>query len=247
MAKKLYYKRVWRPPSPTLTDTDAFKKLLQKRKLAELRAAVERGDWQRQHADSSDSEQQTSNSSTSCTASPRCGRSAQQGGQELSSKRSSGPGGSKQPQQQRQLTAAEQQQQKQRQEAEKAAAAAAAAEAEADRQRWHAAEQQHLQEVYAKLLAEQAEEEERKLAQKAQLEAQHADASRQAAELQQRLEELRQEKHDLVKQLKQVWHACRSLCVEQSVEALVACVAVSCHCQVPALNFAAVYGMYVCL
>jgi hypothetical protein len=207
MAKKLYYKRVWRPPSPTLTDAAAFKKLLQKRKLAELRAAVANGEWPRQHADSSDSEQQTSSSSTSCTASPCSGKSAQQGGQELSSKRRGRPASSKQPQPQ--LTAAEQQQLKERQEADKAAAAAAAAEAEADRQRWHAAEQQHLQEVYAKLLAEQAEEEERKLAQKAQLEAQHADASRQAAELQQRLEELRQQKHDLVKQLKQVCEACR--------------------------------------
>lgn len=181
---KLYYKRVWRPPSPTITGASDFKKLFNKRKLAELRATVESGEWQQQFSSDSDTDE-PSKSSTSCTLSPKSGRSAGLG-QELCSK---SPGAAAADQQQLQSTAEQEQ-------------AEAARQAESARRQ--AAAEQKYHEILAKLSADQIEDEERKLAEKVQLEAEHAEASRRMVEVQQRLDELRQHKHDLVKQLKQV-------------------------------------------
>lgn len=176
MAKHLY-KRLWRPPSPTI-DADDFQQLLQKRRLAELRAAVLDGSWQQQDDSDADSSASSSSSSdesggrrSTSVASPRTARRRQGGA---------------------------------------AAAAAAGSGADSDeegsedaRQR-EAEEREVLESIHASLLAQQAEEEAAVLAGKAALEVQAAETAQQMGELQARLEELRQSKHDLVQQLKLV-------------------------------------------
>lgn len=72
MEQQTSYKRTWREPPATL-DTAAFKVLWKKQRLAEVRAAILRGDWPSpvpSDSDSSDDEDRCS-ASTSCTNSPR--------------------------------------------------------------------------------------------------------------------------------------------------------------------------------
>jgi len=72
MEQQTLYKRTWREPPATL-DTAAFKVLWKKQRLAEVRAAILRGDWPSplpSDSDSSDDEDRGS-ASTSCTNSPR--------------------------------------------------------------------------------------------------------------------------------------------------------------------------------
>lgn len=67
-----------------------------------------------------------------------------------------------------------------------------------------AAAEEQLAVIHSKLLQEQAHEQEEKLADKQLLEQQHADTSHQITAVQQRLEELKKSKHELINQLKLV-------------------------------------------
>jgi hypothetical protein len=68
----------------------------------------------------------------------------------------------------------------------------------------NAAAEEQLAVINSKLLQEQAHQQEEKLADKQLLEQQHADTSQQITAVQQRLEELKKSKHELINQLKLV-------------------------------------------
>eukprot|EP00775_Hariotina_reticulata_P012673 gene12673-12800_t len=176
MAKQLY-KRIWRPPSPTI-DHGSYGKLVQKRKLAELREAVLSGNWQQVYSDDSESDSEGT-LSTSCTASPRSGRSV---GQEQCSF-------SPRPQDCSRLQQGSNENHHQQQDLDFELALKAAAE-------------KQLAAMHSKLLQEQAHEQQEKLADKHHLEQQHADISKQISHIEERLEELRRSKHELIHQLK---------------------------------------------
>lgn len=173
--KKVFYTRRYQAPPPVVGQHKFFA-LLKKRKLEEIRVALESGEFEQQHdSNCIDTDDEESNASTSCTASPRSSRAggAEAGtGLELSSRR----------------------------EQQEAQAAAERASETARRK----AEDDLLNTIHAKLQERQAAAAAEKLAEKHELEEQHAAASQQIREVQQRLEQLREAKHDLVKQLKQV-------------------------------------------
>jgi hypothetical protein len=190
------YIRTWRPPSPPLElGLDDFQRALQRRRLAELRAAAAPGEAvarrqpeQRPPPEGACGGMAPSKSSTSCTGSPNIGAVEQ----ELSSSRAA-------------ATAADSDAAAK---AAAAAAAAAAADAAAQANAARAAARQlevdgQRAAILSRLERETAEELERGREERAALQQQHEDACAQLADVGQQLEQLRSRKHDLVLQLKQ--------------------------------------------
>lgn len=173
--KKVFYTRKYQPLAPAIA-CNSFSSVIKKRKLEEVRVALESGQLEVHQEDSCPgADDEESNASTSCTTSPRSNRAAVQ----------------------EPLSAAVLQAQQQLLEAQ--AAADRAAEL-----RRKQAEDDLLKSIYAKLQEQQAAEAAEKLEHRHDLEEKHAAASQQISEIQQRLEQLKEAKHDLVKQLKQV-------------------------------------------
>lgn len=171
--KKVFYTRRYQPLASAIA-CDDFRNIIKKRKLEEVRVALESGQFEEQQVDSSDTDEEESNASTSCTTSPRSNRVAGQG------------------------TPTEAELQAQRLLLEAQAAADRAAELARKE-----VEKQLLKSIHTKLQEQQAAEAAELLEKRHDLEEKHAAASQQVSEIQQRLEQLKEAKHDLVKQLKQ--------------------------------------------
>jgi hypothetical protein len=183
MLQHQLYKRTWREPPNPISSHRAFKLLWKKQRLAEMRAAILRGDWPRpvaaDGADSSSDAEGWDGGSDSDAGSPS--RQHRQSGEH-----------SRQQQQHMQQDSEEDLELEQ----ELQEAAAAQLDILMERVR-----QQHEEQLQAARAA--AEE----------VEAEHTATTNQVAEIQARLDDLREKKHELFQQLKLVSSVAHALCM----------------------------------